>query len=136
MKTLPLFEAGAAAGLALGLAGAAAAADTPPAQKGHDNCFRSSDWDGWHAPNDKTLYLRVRLHDIYQVDLNSPSSMLTWPDTHLVNVIRGSNYICSPLDLQLTVTQNNSSAREPLFLKTITKLTPEQIAAIPKKDLP
>ncbi len=135
MKTLPLLVAGAAASLALGLAGGAAA-DTPAAQKAHDDCFRSADWEGWHAPNDKTLYLRVNRHDIYQVDLSSGSPMLTWTDTHLVNIVHGSDYVCSPLDLQLSVSQNGTSVREFVIAKTITKLTPEQIAAIPKKDLP
>ena len=92
---------GAAVAVALtGLAGAASAA---PSEAKHGSCFLSSNWSGWHAPDDKTLYLRVNLHDIYRVDLSSASPMLRWPNAHLVNVMRGSSYICSPLDLQLSV---------------------------------
>jgi hypothetical protein len=124
---------GALAAALVSLAGAASAAPTAPKQ---DNCFLSSNWSGWHAPDDKTLYLRVNLHDIYRVDLSSGSPMLKWPDSHLVSIMRGSSYICSPLDLQLSVAQYGSGGREFLIAKSITKLTPEQVAAIPKKDLP
>jgi opacity protein-like surface antigen len=128
---------GAALAAALtGLAGAASAAPAAPAEAKHNSCFLSSNWSGWHAPDDKTLYLRVNLHDIYRVDLSSPSPLLTWPDTHLVNVMRGSSYICAPLDLQLSVADNGGGGRDFLFVKAITKLTPEQVAGIPKKDLP
>jgi hypothetical protein len=121
------------AALAAALTGAASAA---PAEAKHHSCFLSSNWSGWHAPDDKTLYLRVNLHDIYRVDLSSASPMLTWPNAHLVNVVRGSIYVCSPLDLQLSVADEGGIARDFLFIKAITKLTPEQVGAIPKKDLP
>ncbi len=39
-----------------------------------------------------------------------------------------------PIDLDLKVA--NDHIVEPLFIKAITKLTPEQVAAIPKKFLP
>ncbi|MDB5458596.1 MAG: hypothetical protein JWO72_337 [Caulobacteraceae bacterium] len=133
MKTLLL--GGALAAVLAGLAGAASAAPTEP-KHAQASCFRSADWAGWHAPDDKTLYLRVNLHDIYRVDLSYGSSMLKWPDSHLVSVMHGSDYICSPLDLQLSVAQNGGGMRDYLMAKSITKLTPDQVAAIPKKDLP
>ncbi len=110
----------------------AAAAAKPAA---HDSCFFSSSWRSWHAPNDNTIYLRVNVSDIYRVDLSSGSSLLTWPSAHLINIERGSNTICSPLDLDLRVA-DTGGMREFLIAKSITKLTPEEVALIPKKDLP
>ena len=55
---------------------------------------------------------------------------------HLVSKIRGSNWICSPLDLQLQLADNHGAFEEPLFVKSIKRLTPDEIAAIPKKYLP
>ena len=122
-----------AAVAALGLAGVAHA-DAPPA-KPKPSCFFSRDWAGWHAPNKDTIYFRVHVRDIYQVDLSAGGSqLLTWPDSHLINEIRGTDSICSPIDLDLRVA--NDHVVIPLFIKSITKLTPEQVAAIPKKDLP
>jgi hypothetical protein len=55
---------------------------------------------------------------------------------HLINKVRGSDWICSPLDLDLQVADSHGGFREPLIVKSITRLTPEQVAAIPKRDLP
>jgi Family of unknown function (DUF6491) len=124
------------AAAALGLAGAAHAA-TPAAAapaKPVSQCFFSRDWAGWRAPDDHTLYLRVNVRDIYQVDLVGGSSSLLWPDSHLISEVRGSDSICNPIDLDLKVA--NDHVVEPLFVKSLTKLTPEQVAAIPKKFLP
>ena len=49
--------------------------------------------------------------------------------------VRGSDAICSAIDLQLAVA-DSSGFREPLIAKSITKLTPEEIAAIPPKYRP
>jgi hypothetical protein len=113
--------------------GGAAHADTPAA-KPKSSCFFSRDWNGWRSPDQKTIYLRVNVRDIWQVDLASGSQLLTWPDSHLINDVRGTDSVCAPIDLDLKVA--NDQIVEPLFIKAITKLTPEQVAAIPKKFLP
>ncbi len=131
IKTL-LLGAALAVGSA-GLAQAATPAPGAPAQA--HSCFFSRDWDSWHAPDENTLYLRVGVRDIYRVDLSAGSRLLTWPDSHLISKLRGTNSICSPLDLDLAVS-DGSGFRDFLIAKAITRLTPEQVAAIPKKDLP
>ncbi len=50
-------------------------------------------------------------------------------------MVRGSDRICTPIDLDLRVSDGFGMAM-PIRAKTITKLTPEEIAAIPKKDRP
>lgn len=122
-----------AAVAALGLAGAAQA--DAPAAKPRPSCFRARDWAGWRAPNKDTIYFRVNVNEIYQIDLSGGGSqLLTWPDSHLINEIRGVDSVCKPIDLDLKVANDNIVI--PLFIKAITKLTPEQVAAIPRKDLP
>jgi hypothetical protein len=133
MKTLALAAAAAALGLAAAFPVDRALADAPAA-KPQRSCFFSRDWSNWRAPNDHTIYLRVNVNDIYQVDLASGSQLLTWPNTHLVNEMRGTDSICSPIDLDLKIVEDG--VMEPLFVKSITKLTREQVAAIPKKFLP
>lgn len=131
----------------LALSGPAAAQDAPTAQPGAApaaaakpakpprQCFYLSDWRGWTAPDKDTLYLKVRGKDVYRVDLAYGSNQLTWPGSHLVSVVRGVDSVCSPLDLDLRVSDGFGFAM-PIRAKTITKLTPEQIAAIPKKYKP
>ena len=136
------------------LAGIAAALIAGQALAATDNpktpCFYITQWQGWKAPNANTIYLGVNLHDVYRVDLSAGSPELLWPDVHLLSYVRGSNSICSAIDLQLYVVEDNGAGfrvtgvgfadgngfREPLIARKLTKLTPEEIAAIPKKYRP
>jgi hypothetical protein len=115
----------------------AATTDTDAAKpvKPPRQCFYLSDWRGWTAPDKDTLYLKVRGRDVYRVDLAYGSNQLTWPGTHLVSVVRGPDSVCHPLDLDLRVSDGMGFA-VPIRAKTITKLTPDEIKAIPKKYQP
>jgi len=119
---------------ALALAAPAArAADNPSA---HRDCFLSNDWHGWSAPGDgDVIYLRVRINDIWRAELTPGIHVRKYPDEFLVNRVRGSSYICSPLDLDLTLSDRHGM-RRGLIVRSLRKLTPQEIAAIPKKDLP
>jgi hypothetical protein len=113
----------------------ATAAGAEPRSKS-DPCFLSSAWRGWSAPGDgDVLYLRVHLHDIYRVDLTPGAHVRRYPDYFLVNRVRGSDWICSPLDLDLTLS-DHAGFQQPLIARSLRKLTPEEVAAIPRKDLP
>jgi hypothetical protein len=123
--------------LAATLAVAAATAATAAAPDRPSNaCFASNSWKGWTAPGDgDVLYLRVGLRDIYKVELTRGTRVRKGPDNFLVSQIRGSNWICGPLDLDLTLSDSNGF-RQPLIARGLRKLTPAEIAAIPRKDLP
>jgi hypothetical protein len=124
--------AGLAVAGTLGFAGQALAADASRPS----NCFLSRDWEGWKSPSPKVIYVRVGVSRIFRFDLSSGSNQLQEPDMHLVDVVRGSDWICDPLDLQLKLKDDHGVFEEPLIVKAITQLTPDEIAAIPKKDLP
>jgi hypothetical protein len=122
--------AGGAVLAVLGLAAAPATADP------EHPCFFINQWQGWKAAGPNVIYLRVNLRDIYRVELSAGSQELTWPGSyHLVSRIEGSTSICSPLDLQLAVADGHGFY-QPLIVRSIAKLTREQIAALPRKDLP
>lgn len=116
------------------LAHQAPAEPTKPAKPARQ-CFYLSDWRGWTAPDKNTLYMKVRGRDVYRVDLAYGSNQLTWPGSHLVSVVRGPDSVCHPLDLDLRVSDGFGFAM-PIRAKAITKLTPEEIAALPKKSRP
>ncbi|HLZ74114.1 hypothetical protein [Phenylobacterium sp.] len=124
-----------AAGL-LGLgSGAVAAQEAPPPQAQHRSCFFIHEWQGWKSPAPTILYLRINRRDVYRVDLTSGSPNLQRSDMHLISETRGSDLICSALDLELTLA-DTQGFRESLIAKTLTRLSPEEIAAIPHKSLP
>ena len=114
-----------------------------PAIAGSDNgqkrtdapCFYITQWQGWMAPDEKTLYLGVNLHDVYKVELSAGSPQLLWPNATLISQVRGPNTICRAIDLQLAVSDQRGF-RVPIIAKSLTKLTPEEVAAIPKKYNP
>ena len=120
---------------ALALAAVAAAAAPAAADTQHP-CFFINQWQGWKADGPNILYLRVNLRDIYRVDLSAGSQQLTWPGAyHLVSRVQGSDSVCGPLDLQLAVSDGHGFS-QPLIARSLTKLTPEQAAALPPKLRP
>jgi hypothetical protein len=131
MSFRPVLTAAFAASV-LCLGGSAAFAASPNQQ----SCFLSSDWSGWKSPDPSTIYLRVSVNRIFRVELAHPSYSLSDPSVHLVSEVRGSSWICSPLDLQLKVADTHGALREPLFMKSITALTPDEAKAIPAKYRP
>jgi hypothetical protein len=120
---------------ALILAGAAAQADDQPKQ----SCFSMRDWQNWKAdPVQKdVLYFRVRMHDVYRVQLTDPEPMLNYPSVHLVSKTRGPDMVCNPIDLDLKVSENGGGiVSVPIIVKALTRLTPEEAAALPKGAQP
>jgi hypothetical protein len=131
-----VYRWGLAAALLLAALPAARAEDQPPPVK-HQSCFSLSDWHGWTADGDQTLYFKVRMHDVYRIDLAEKESFLNAPSMHLITKSWGSDMICNPIDLDLKIADNfGPSFATHLFIKAITKLTPEEIAALPEKDRP
>ena len=134
MKARILIAAAATAALSLQGAAHAATGDKAGGKNATRNCFLAQNWENWRGADANTIYLRVHAHEFYRLDLSSGSNMVTDDTNHLVSRIRGSNWICSPLDLDLKISDGHIT--EPLIVKSITKLTPEQVAMIPKKALP
>ena len=124
--------AAALAAGAVGLGATPALADSA----NHSSCFLSANWSGWKSPDPSTIYLRIDVGNVYRLDLAQPADDLSDTDVHLTSVIRGSDWICSPLDLQLEVVDDHGAMREPLFVKSITRLTPDQVKAIPARYRP
>jgi hypothetical protein len=133
---------GIAVGAALLTSVGAAYADAPTDRT---PCFFITQWHGWKSPAPNVLYLGVNMHDVYRVDLSAGSRMLRDPTVHLVSRSRGSTSVCSAIDLDLDVVDNTGGGgigglgggmRQPLIASKLTKLTPDEVAAIPKQFRP
>lgn len=133
MATLHHVSAALAAAM-IATAGASAAANpTPPHAT---QCFASNTWTGWSAPGEgNVLYLRTGIHDVYRVELTPGAHVRKSPDRFLVNRVHGSSWICSALDLDLTLA-DHQGFQQPLIARSLRKLTPTEVAAIPRKDRP
>lgn len=145
-----------AAALTLGVAGAAFAqgqsappassppASSPPASspaeaakaeaaKPERACFFNRDIRGFAAPDDKTLYLRVRSKEVFRLDMMGRCADLDWENRIAIDS-RGSSSICDPMDATVLVRGPIGVDRCPV--KAITRLTPEEVAALPRKARP
>lgn len=120
----------------LSAAGAASAQEQNAAPPPSSTCFFSSNWQGWSAPgNGDALLIRVRPNDIYRIELAPGAHVRKTSDRFLVNELRGGNWICSALDLDLTLSDHQGFS-QALIARSLTKLTADEVAAIPRADLP
>ena len=112
---------------------ALAASHDPP----RDTCFWSADWQGWTSPAPDVVLLHVGASQVFEIDLkDGGSNQLKYPDMHLANQHQHGTWICTPNDLHLQLSDDHHIYTEPLFVKSLTRLTPEQVEAIPAKYRP
>ena len=119
--------------LAQGQPDPAAAAPAQEPAKAARSCFFNRDVRGFAAPDDKTLYLRVRSKDVYRLDMKGRCPDLDW-ETQVGLDSRGSSSICGPVDVMVRVRGPVGVSRCPV--SAITRLTPEEVAALPRKSRP
>ena len=127
--------AGLCAATVLFLSTSVVAADPATAAK-PSGCFFARDFESWKAPDAKTIYIRVRMHDYYRLDLEGSCPALLWPDSHLITKFQGTDTICSRLDWDLKVSQGMHGISQPCIVKSMTALTPAEAASIPDKFKP
>ncbi|MBR7620996.1 hypothetical protein JKL49_16500 [Phenylobacterium sp. 20VBR1] len=127
-RLLPLILAAAA--LTAG-ASQALAQDPAPGRQ----CFRVSQMDGHRVADPKTLYVGVRNKDVFRIDMHGAClAGADIGDPLVVETVGGSDLVCKPIDLDLKVA--GTIGLSPCIVKSITKLTPPQIASLPRKLKP
>jgi hypothetical protein len=100
------------------------------------NCFRARDMGPWKSPAPNVLLYRVGANGIWRIDLQEGSDQLKYPDMHITNQHMDSAWLCGPSDFQLLLSDRAGIVREPLIVTSVRQLSPDEIAAIPQKDLP
>lgn len=125
----------AAAGLSLALASPALAGKSPaePDNGSRRQCFWTRDVNNFAAADESTVNVRVGVKDIYQFQMLGRCSDVDWNQS-IALVSRGSDYICSGIDAELVTHSPIGPMRCPV--KNIHKLTPAEIAALPKRARP
>jgi hypothetical protein len=111
-----------------------------PQSKAHEAsaCFNLSDSQGDKPINEHTVLFRVAVSDIYALDFANGCPELTYPDPKLIlTPIGGNGFICHAIDLDVKVGMDGpGDIPVPCIPTGLRKLTPAEIAALPKKDLP
>ena len=117
--------------LLLSPAGVAAQPATPASQ-----CFFTSQFENWRAPDARTINIRVRGNQVYRLGLGNECRALLDPGARLVTTFRGANTVCSPLDWDLKVSSGIGSPAIPCLVRTMTRLTPAEAQALTSKERP
>jgi hypothetical protein len=108
------------------------AAEAKPPTRDRD-CFHASNVSGFRAPDDKTVYVRVGVRDIYQMEMMGSCPQIDWAEKIGIRT-RGSEFICSGLDADLISPTSIGPQRCPV--RMLRKLSPEEAKALPPKSKP
>jgi hypothetical protein len=140
MKTL----APAALAFAAALSVSAAAQPSPgaspaaPPVKHHPACFWRRMISGFGASDDNTLYVRVGVRDVYELKLFSNCFDLSWVHRVGLQSIGGfGSDICEGTNPGIdVVVRDIGIGRQRCPVTSVRKLTPPEIAALPKTARP
>ena len=137
----PMTRTGLAVLAGLLAAGAASSADTQSNKAERSDaggnptrsCFFARNISSWAPQDDTTVNLRVNVNDYYQLKLLGPCNDLNW-DQAIGLEHRGTSWICDGLDAVIVTSGRSGPRRCPAT--SVRKLTPEEVAALPKKAKP
>lgn len=99
-------------------------------------CFRMSQIRNHTKADSQTLYFSVGARDVYRLDMSGAClAGASSSDPLIMETVGGTDLICRPIDLSLKVKLGGVGV-SPCIIKAITKLTPDQVAALPPKVKP
>ena len=90
--------------------------------------------NGFAAPDDHTLNVRVGVRDVYQFQMLGPCPDIDW-NQRLALVSHSGGRICSGMDADV-ITHSPGIGSPALRGARMHKLTPEEVAALPKDAKP
>ncbi|WP_374578416.1 DUF6491 family protein [Phenylobacterium sp.] len=126
-----------ASAAALCAAAAPALAADPAKPAAGPQCFRVSQIQNHTKGDAKTLYLSVKpKRQVYRLGMSgSCLAGVNSGDPLVLETVGGTDMVCRPLDLDLKV-KVGAGGLTPCIIKDITRLTPDQVAALPPKVRP
>ena len=120
---------------ALGLAAANPSQPARAADSSPQPCFYARDINGFETPDDHTVYIRVGVGDIYRLDLLPHCTGLTFRQSIGIRSSPSeAGFICTPLQAEVVYRENGMAQTCPV--SGLHKLSPAEVAATPKRNLP
>lgn len=117
---------------AAALAGCASDETATPRADGQ-KCFWANNVQSFAAQGDDVVNLRVGMRDYYRLELMGPCPDVDWA-TRIALDSRGSSSICTGLDATIIAPSPTGPQRCPV--RTVRKLTAEEVKALPKGAKP
>ena len=127
-------------GLALALGLAAGASSLPAATAAPANtpraCFWGHNVDNFAATSDeRTVNLRVGVRDVYALTLFAPCIDISWSH-HIALRAHGSDWICEGANVDAEIITRSAIGPQRCQVTSVRKLSPAEIAALPKNARP
>lgn len=99
-------------------------------------CFTARDVNNFAAADDNNLYVRVGVRQVYHLKMFGNCFDLSW--VHALGLVsRGGSFICEGGNAGVDiVTRDPALGPRRCPVSSIRKLTPEEVAALPKKARP
>ena len=133
-RTPLILAAVATAGLSVGAVSLPVASAADPAS--HNNaCFWGHDADNFTAPDDRTVYLRVGVRQVYELKLFSPCIDVDWSQ-HIALRSRGSDWICEGRGNVAEIISPSVIGRQRCQVDSVRRLSTEEVKALPKRYQP
>lgn len=113
-----------------------AAAKSPPeagAATAKRQCFWTSQVNNFASSDDRIVNVRVGVKDVYQFEMLGRCNDVDWSQKIAV-VSRGSSQICTGLDAEVIAPSPIGPQHCPV--RSVRKLTPEEVKALPKRAQP
>lgn len=113
--------------------GAATGPSIAAEKNSRPQCFRSGDWSGWKATSDgKTMYIGTGLNRVYKLDMAFPCTELNDIDAKVITRVRGSSWICYPMDIDMRVYRPGAGVSTYCRVKKISRLGAEEARSLPR----
>ena len=125
--------AAAAALMALGASAATPASARSPVEPKPNQCFWTRNVDSFAAENDHIVNIRVGVGDVYQFEIMGSCPDIDW-NQRIALVSRAGSSICSGMDAEIVTRSQIGPQRCPV--RSVRKLTPQEVAALPAKARP
>jgi hypothetical protein len=106
---------------------------TPPEGLANRQCFHARNVQNFRPQGDRIVNVRVAVNQVFQFELMGSCPNLNFSQ-RLGLRTRGSQWICSGLDADLIVPSTIGPSRCPV--NNIRRLTPEEVAALPRGARP
>jgi hypothetical protein len=134
MNSYSVLAAGVGALLTLSASGATAS-DVDPAKPAPATrqCFWTRNADSFAAADTHTLNIRVGVRDVFQFEMFGPCQDIDW-NQRIALISRSGASICTGMDA--TVISHSPIGPQRCAVRAVRKLTPEEIAALPRRGRP
>lgn len=122
--------------VAIALSGCTTPADAQPqaaAKAPNRNCFWANTVSNFNAIDETTVYIRAGVKDVYRLDLFTRCIDIDWNQS-IALVSRGGNSICTGFDA--TIVTKGPIGPQRCEVRNVTKLTPQEVEALPSKQRP